>query len=79
MAQSQGKRSREGSDPVGPCPTCGKLRFYTRQHARKFVRRCLPGDVFSYYECTGFWHFGHLPRSVRQGRLSRADLYSASR
>jgi hypothetical protein len=78
VAQSEEKRRREGSDPVGRCPVCGKLRFYSRQQARRFVRRVLPGELYSFYDCGGFWHFGHLPRSVRNGHLSRAHLWTAS-
>lgn len=78
MAQSEEKRRREGCEPVGRCVACGKARFFSRKQARRFARRVLPGEQFSIYECTGFWHFGHLPSAVRTGRIGRPDLGPSS-
>lgn len=72
--ESQAKRSRNKSDPVGRCPLCGKQRYYTKHAAKVFARRVFPGELFSYYTCEGFWHFGHLPPFVRDGSTPRSAL-----
>jgi hypothetical protein len=75
VGSTQNKRRRDYSDPVGRCPTCGKARFFTKLAARRFARRVLPGESLNVYECEGFWHLGHLPRTVRNGYTSRGELY----
>jgi len=57
------------------CGTCGKRAYLTRKAARN-ARRQLPNrGGTSVYPCGGYWHIGHLPRSVRQGRANRHDIY----
>lgn len=74
MGESESKRARNLSEPVGRCPECGKQRYYSKRAAKTFARRVFPGEVFSYYVCGGFWHFGHLPPFVRNGSTPRSVL-----
>lgn len=72
--ETEGKRFRNSSEPVGRCPYCGKMRYYTKRAAKTFSRRIFPGELFSFYQCEGFWHFGHLPPFVRDGSTPRSVL-----
>lgn len=67
---------------LGPCPTCGKNRYLTRQYARKIVRlypqlrkRAEKGRL-SAYPCGRYWHVGHLDDNVRKGETTRGALYN---
>jgi len=59
---------------IGLCPACGKVRYISRRDARH-RRRQLGGKGLRPYRCHGYWHLGHLPRSVRHGLLSKAEAY----
>lgn len=57
------------------CPTCGKVRYLTRDAAKKVARRFRHRKGrLNAYQCGNFWHLGHLPKDVTAGRMSRADL-----
>lgn len=44
---------------VGTCPDCGKMRYLSRQDARRGSRLWFPGDRQVAYRCGDYWHFGH--------------------
>lgn len=57
------------------CPTCGKLRYLTRAHAKRAIRQHQHREGrLSAYRCGEFWHIGHLPRAIARGQASRDDL-----
>lgn len=65
------------------CLGCGKRGYYSKGTAKKEMRaKGMHG--MSVYRCktspTVLWHWGHLPPSVKEGRLARGDLgYTAPR
>lgn len=59
---------------LGTCTVCGKQTYASRQTAKRAMKRLYPEDRQSVYRCGDFYHFGHLPRVVRAGRESRADV-----
>lgn len=60
------------------CPTCGKVRYLTRKHARLVARRMKhrsgKDGRLNAYQCGNFWHLGHLPAVVISGESSRDDI-----
>lgn len=89
QASSAGSRQRarkarfaEGPRLPAEC-VCGKRPFASRKEAKSFARSHHPGHSMSAYVCerdNRYFHFGHLPDSVRDGRLTRDDLgYTAPR
>lgn len=77
--RTQGKRAsqRDWEQTVsasGRCP-CGKVRLLTKRDAKRVLRRMKgrKGRMHA-YECTGFWHVGHVPRDLKAGVASRADV-----
>ena len=65
------------------CPACGKHGYGSKRTAKQDLRRSqLTG--MSVYQCRSagseLWHWGHLPGSVKDGRLTRDSLgYTAPR
>lgn len=63
--------------------SCGKRRFLSRKDARAFLRESagrsgLDTTAMRPYACpdiSTLWHVGHLPREVRRGRRSAAEVY----
>lgn len=67
-------------DPGQTCSLCGKQGFVTRKGARSCARRAHPGSRLSVYDCAkGFWHYGHLPARVADGRVPRNEIGQALR
>jgi hypothetical protein len=80
MTRQQGKRATmrdyEQSVVSGPrCPECGKYRYLTKSEAKRAARR-IKGRIgrLNAYRCGDFFHLGHLPGGVIQGRNTRNDL-----
>lgn len=71
--------SRRG--PIGdmwvscPTPGCPKQAYTTKRAARHQRRVVDPASTMNVYECgdTGYFHFGHVPRDVRTGKITRAE------
>lgn len=62
------------------CSLCGKKGFETRKEARSNAKKAHPNAHLAPYECdNGFWHYGHLPPMVADGRWARSDLGQAVR
>ena len=59
---------------TGPCPRCGKASYRTRKDAKRAARRLFPNDRMSVYGCGHYYHVGHLPKVVRRGEASRAQV-----
>lgn len=56
----------------GTCSTCGKQSYRDRRMAKKAAQRIHPGDKLSVYQCDGGnWHYGHLSKNVKSGRVDR--------
>lgn len=87
--KAQGKRSgqrdfEQAAVGCERCP-CGKIRYLTKRDAKKVLRRlrARKGRMHA-YRCTGgpglesgltpFWHVGHVPRDLKEGVASRADV-----
>lgn len=61
---------------VGHCDDCGKGCYTTRSGARAAAKKV--GKELRAYQCPvnqWVWHFGHLPKSVLRGRITRGQLY----
>lgn len=57
------------------CPACGKRAWPSRRAARRAARGRY-ADLTA-YPCPhrpGWWHLGHLPRSITRGRATRSGL-----
>lgn len=67
--------------PIGDlrvsCPTPGCVkRAYTSKRAARHQRRVVdPAATMNVYQCgdTGYYHFGHVPRDVRIGKITRGE------
>lgn len=59
---------------VGTCGECGKRSYPTRDQARKASNAGQPSEHMSAYRCGDYWHVGHLPKAVRTGEVSRAQI-----
>lgn len=62
---------------------CGKLAYRSKTEAKRAMREAQdrysgePGH-WNPYRCLadiGVWHYGHLPRSVVRGHISRGEVY----
>lgn len=63
------QRSARHTQPyVGTCAACGKRAYATRTAARKAARSLNPGEAMRAYQCGTYWHIGHVPDFIRQGR-----------
>ncbi len=62
---------------VGFCETHGKQLFVSRKKARKTARQINQPGLREYpcSEVDGFWHIGHLPKHVVQGRITAPQIY----
>ena len=65
---------------VGLCPDCGK-RCYPSKADAKAATRQLPHRKgrLSVYQCGPYWHYGHLPKTIRTGDAGRDDLLKRGR
>jgi hypothetical protein len=76
----RGQRDRPATERQGyaaVCPVHGKRSYVTRADARRAARTG-PVSGLREYRCTaadGYWHLGHLPRGVRLGHVTAADVY----
>jgi hypothetical protein len=63
----------------GSCSTCGKLRYLSRAAAKAAIRS-FPGKPthMRAYACGNYWHLGHLPKSVKKGRVPRSMVGPSS-
>jgi hypothetical protein len=72
-------RTKYGHVPNGgPCPTCGKRRFPTRADAKKVAKRMHESSM-GVYRCGVYYHLGHLPDPVVQGKIPREALSRPNR
>ena len=62
------QRRRIQNQGICPLETCGKVRYASRADARKAAHLLFPGDHLTAYQCDDFWHFGHEPLRVIQGK-----------
>ena len=53
------------------CATCGKIRFPTRDDARRAAKKAHPGTHLSTYRCGAVWHYGNLTPDVIRGLRTR--------
>lgn len=64
------------------CP-CGKLAYRSKTEAKRAMREAQnrysgePGHwgTYSCLTVAGSWHYGHLPKSVVKGHISRGEVY----
>ena len=66
---------------IARCATCGKRCYPTKADAKAAARQ-LPrrkGGHLSVYPCGPYWHFGHLPKTIRTGDAGRDDLLNRGR
>lgn len=59
---------------LGTCEVCGKRCYESRRAARRAAHAIFPTQKVSAYRCGNFYHFGHLPKIVNDGTMSRADV-----
>jgi len=60
---------------VGTCRTCGKRCYLTKQLAKRAVRQMAHRQGrLNAYRCGDYWHLGHLPSDVVDGRKARQSL-----
>lgn len=60
------------------CTHCGKRSYMTKHTARQ-ARKLTSGHGLNVYRCdSGYWHVGHLPESVRRGRVTRREIYGGN-
>lgn len=71
--------SYEPASGHGSCPS-GKIQFASRKQARRQRRRLADSSLAAYRcdEC-GWFHVGHQPASVRNGRYDKADWLGSAR
>ena len=66
------------------CPEpCGKIRFSRKRDAKRVITRMKGrrGRMHA-YPCAiseGFYHVGHVPRALAQGRITRDDIIRRTR
>lgn len=76
---TESKSAREFSNRfhVGKCPGCGKLRFRTKRAAKEWIKQ---GTDYSMkpYKCGDYFHVGHQPERLRQGKITRSMLRKKS-
>lgn len=60
---------------LGECPSCGKKSYTSKANAKRERNRLGFRDLHL-YRClgSGYWHLGHLPKSVLKGRVGREVL-----
>lgn len=76
------KRNTDGVIPPGRCHACGKVSYSSRKQAKATARRAHPAEKMDTYECSdnpGAWHYGHLPKRVRDGIVPRSVLKARPR
>lgn len=58
---------------------CGKRGYMSRSVARRAAQHI--DKTLRPYLCdlTNYWHLGHLPNSIRQGRRTRDEVYPKPR
>ncbi|MFG2059696.1 hypothetical protein ACGFI9_37360 [Micromonospora sp. NPDC048930] len=69
-------------DWTGYCDAHGKRLFSSRKRARKQIREHRNGKGMREYPCTlvdGHFHIGHLPREVRRGYKTVAEVHGRKR
>lgn len=59
---------------VGVCSHDGKRCYLNKHEAKKAKRQHPRGHELSIYQCENWWHLGHLPKAVINGRATRDDL-----
>jgi hypothetical protein len=65
------------------CPTHGKRSFWSKKMAKKAMANAHPDDsAMRAYRCDvidGAWHYGHLPKIVRERGIVGATAFYADR
>lgn len=56
---------------IGTCFACGKLSWSSKKTAKNAAKRNHPGERLSVYECSGYWHYGHLDYPIMRGIKKR--------
>ena len=57
---------------VGTCNYCGKRCFRSRKDAKTYAKTKNPTAHWSVYQCGEYWHFGHMPKPIQSGKMSRS-------
>lgn len=57
------------------CPQCGKRGYSSRRSAKRAARYIAPDEPTRAYQCGVLWHWGHLPKNVRDGRIAASEIY----
>lgn len=63
------------------CDKHGKMAFDSRARAKRHIRM-LGDSGMRPYRCDaidGYWHIGHLPLAVKQGKATAAEVYGGER
>ena len=67
----------KGANEWSTCAPCGGKRRYRYRKDAKVAAKLTPGKLHP-YPCPVVpdgWHIGHMAAPVREGRVSRSDLY----
>jgi hypothetical protein len=67
--------AKRGIPRLGICTECGKRIYTHKAHAKKAARVFHPGEHLAVYRCGEWWHYGHLPKPVREGKTTRSEHY----
>ncbi|MEU5945109.1 hypothetical protein ABZ793_06050 [Micromonospora sp. NPDC047465] len=67
---------------IGYCDQHGKRLYPSRKLARRQLRAHRDSQGMRAYPCplvAGHWHIGHLPKDVREGRITAPEIYRGQR
>lgn len=73
VSESRARSHYEGYPLHEPCPTCGKLRYFTRKAAKAARHRTNRSDHISIYRCGDYFHIGHTPWQIRTSLQARSN------
>lgn len=57
---------------IGRCTHCNKQCYTSRKEAKTDSKRVDPTAHWSVYRCGPYWHFGHMPDDVLEGKRARS-------
>ncbi|MBM0203239.1 hypothetical protein JNW90_09045 [Micromonospora sp. STR1s_5] len=64
--------------PIGYCDTHQKRLYSSRKQAKRQIRDLRDNQGMREYRCRlvkGYFHIGHLPKDVRNGRITAPEIY----
>lgn len=65
---------------IGTCESCWKRSYVTRKDAKATIRH-VNDPAMRAYRCpagSGYFHIGHIPQAVRDGRMTVGQIYGAT-